>query len=644
MMTAVESYLQKGKGRIRALTADPRVRKAAVVAVHGGGGFLMSAASLGSCCQPIAMGLIAAGERWKSLALALGSIAGYRIFWGEAGLQGVVWAILGLLTGLVMGTKKQQQQEQPPGSALLLPAVTAFLVSAVGLAWQIFFRDRTPVPIYLLRIGLGAASAGLFRVVLTRREPLADWIAAGVGVLALAQVAPVPWMGLGFVAGGLLAAGGAFPAAALGGLALDLARVSPVPMTAVLCLSFLTRLIPFGKKWLRYAAPGAVYCLVMALCELWDPMPLLPLAAGGALAVLIPPRPDITQRQGLTGQAQVRLELMAGVLQETRQLLLVAQSPPIDQEALLLRTKERACGGCPNRKTCRDIAIPREWLTRPPEDTTALDIPCKKPGRLLLELRRTREQLRALQADRERQREYREAVIQQYRFLGEYLQEQSDALARRGQRPRNQFRAEVGICTAGKELTNGDRCLHFAGTEGSYYVLLCDGMGTGLGAAQEGQTAAGLLKQMLTAGFPAEHALRSLNSLTVLRGRSGAVTVDLAEIRLDTGRVAIYKWGAAPSYLLRAAGAEKIGTAGPPPGLSVTESRETVDRLSLRRGEALILFSDGVDAHAALRREGISPQAPPGVLAASLLERAGEEREDDATVAVVRLSPAAMST
>ncbi len=642
MMTAVETYLQKGKGRLRALAADPRVRKAAKVVAHGGGGFLMSAASLGSYCQPIAMGMIAAGARWKSLAMALGSIAGYRIFWGEAGFQGIVWAILGLLTGLVMGSK--QDNEPLPGSALLLPAVTAFLVSAVGLGFQIFIRDPTPVPVYLLRIGLGAASAGLFQVVLRRREPLADWIAAGVGVLALAQVAPVPWMGMGFVAGGLLAAGGAFPAAALGGMALDLARVTPVPMTAVLCLSFLARLIPLGKKWLRYAAPGAVYCLVMALCETWDPMPLLPLAAGGVLAVLVPPRPDIAQRQGLTGQAQVRLELMAGVLQETRQLLMIGESPPIDQDALLMRTKERACGGCPNRKTCRDIAIPREWLAHPPEDTTALDIPCKKPGRLLLELRRSREQLRALQADRQRQQEYREAVAQQYRFLGEYLQEQSDTLARRGQSPRPQFRVEVGLGTAGKELTNGDRCLHFAGTEGNYYILLCDGMGTGLGAAQESQTAAGLLKQMLTAGFPAEYALRSLNSLTVLRGRAGAVTVDLAQIRLDTGRVTIYKWGAAPSYVLRSSGAEKIGTAGPPPGLSVTQSRETVERLSLRRGEALILFSDGVDAHAALRREGISPQAPPGELAASLLERAGEAREDDATVAVVRLAPAAVLT
>ena len=73
----------------------------------------------------------------------------------------------------------------------------------------------------------------------------------------------------------------------------------------------------------------------------------------------------------------------------------------------------------------------------------------------------------------------------------------------------------------------------FSGSDCRYFVVLCDGMGTGLGAARDGQQAGKLLRQMLTAGFPAEHALESLNSLLVLRGRAGAVTVDLAELRLD---------------------------------------------------------------------------------------------------------------
>ena len=148
---------------------------------------------------------------------------------------------------------------------------------------------------------------------------------------------------------------------------------------------------------------------------------------------------------------------------------------------------------------------------------------------------------------------------------------------------------------------------------------------------------------MLSAGFPPEHAFRSLNALLVLRGQAGAVTLDLAELRLDSGRVFLYKWGAAPSYLLRKSGTEKIGTATPPPGLDLGHARETVEKLSLRRGEVLILVSDGVRIGEVLSHEMCGP-LPPGELAEWLLEKSGADGEDDATVAVMRLSPRRLST
>ena len=277
-------------------------------------------------------------------------------------------------------------------------------------------------------------------------------------------------------------------------------------------------------------------------------------------------------------------------------------------------------------------------------ETASLSIPCKKPGRLILELRRTQEQYRSLRADRQRQQEYRTAVIQQYRFLGEYLQQQADLLPRRVKRLRPRYTPEVAVRTAGREAANGDRCASFSGPGCRHFVLICDGMGTGLGAAQEGQTALELLKQMLTAGFPPEYALRSINSMLVLRGRAAAVTVDLAEIRLDSGRITLYKWGAAPSYLVHSGCAEKIGTATPPPGLSVSEGRETVERLSLRRGEVLILTSDGVEVEGTQRRIGGIWELPPGEMAAKLLEQGRQEQQDDATVVAVQLQSGAVST
>ena len=152
------------------------------------------------------------------------------------------------------------------------------------------------------------------------------------------------------------------------------------------------------------------------------------------------------------------------------------------------------------------------------------------------------------------------------------------------------------------------------------------------------------MRKLLCAGFPAQYALRSLNSLCALQGRAGAVTVDLAELRLDTGRVNLYKWGAAPSYLISHGEPIKIGTAGPPPGLSVADGHETVERLSLRRGETLVLLSDGAGGEDALRRAWVSAAEPPGELAARILENSRSEETDDATVAVVRLGSIPAST
>lgn len=337
--------------------------------------------------------------------------------------------------------------------------------------------------------------------------------------------------------------------------------------------------------------------------------------------------------------AQVRLEVGAEMLLTTRQLLTEVEPPPVDAQALLDRAVERACGSCSARNKCTQRAsLTTDHILHP------LEADCRKQGRLIPELRFAQERLKALNGDRQRRLEYRAALAQQYCFLGEYLRSLADGLPRKAKQAEAAFEAQAAARSRGKERANGDRCLAFPGPECRYYVLLCDGMGTGLGAAQDGFAAAGVLRQMLLAGFPAEHALESLNSLLALRGTAGAVTVDLTELRLDSGIACIYKWGAAPSWVLTRGGAQKIGTATPPPGLSVGEGRVRAEKLSLRRGEVLIMLSDGVDGEGIQHLLDLSPDAPPGELAAEILERGCGNAEDDATAAVIRLRPASFPT
>ncbi len=624
MMTSIESYVRQGRRTVYALLTNEQVRRYGKWALQVLLGFVFSAASLRNQPLPLVLALCCAKAESKAVLSAFGGGIGYLVLWGRAGYQGVAWSALGLALSVTVGKQKQK-------TTLLLPAAAVLSVAVSGLVWQALLGDTTGLGMYLVRIVLTGGSVWVFRR--AKEDTVARWLSTSLGVLALAQLAPLPYLGLGFMAAGMLATHGAFPEAALAGLALDLAGVTPVPMTAVTSVCGLLRLL--GQRKLRFLAPGVVYAVVMGLCGVWDIAPLPGLAIGGCLGLLLPQKAAVYR--GETGAAQVRLELAAGVFAQTRQLLLEIPPSPIDEEAIAQRAMERACSGCPCRKTCREQSEPLPkgvlqgtLLERPP-------LPCKKSGRVLTELRRGQEQLRTLQSDRERQREYRTAVAQQYQFAADFMRELSDNLTKEEKRLR--YRPEVSVFANRPQEENGDRCSHFAGVQGKYYVLLCDGMGTGMGAVQEGDTASQLLKKLLQAGYPAAYALRSLNSLCALRSRAGAVTVDLAELALDSGKACLYKWGAAPSLLLSAVGIEKIGTAGTPPGLSVTDTEEAVERLSLRRGETLLLLSDGVSGEDAQLSAGDSP----GEMAEKLLS--GEsETGDDATIVTIRLCSASQST
>ena len=641
MMVSLGVYVRRGQRRIKRLLADPKLHATLQFCAYLLAGFLLSAASLSSRPQPLALGLLCAASGWPCVLLAAGSMVGYLVFWGAAGSQGIVWIALGLIAAVLLGGRRILEE-----APLLMSALAALIVAATGLLFQVWQGDDTPIVLYLLRIGIAAVTTGLFSVALVRRDPVIDWAVCALAVLALAQVAPFSWLNLGYIAGAVLACAGPFPAAALAGLARDLAQITAVPMTAVLSLACLLRLLPWGPKKLYYGSPVAVYLLIMSLCGVWDLTPALGLAVGSAAAIFIPGTSNLSHRRGETGVAQVRLEMASGVLNQAQQLLRTVEEPPVDEAALIARAAERACGSCPCRKTCKENPeeMPTALLHKPLGNGADLPKGCRKAGRLLQELRRSQEQLRLIRADRDRRQEYHWAVVQQYQFLSEYLQDISDALAQRTTPPRQWYQPEVAVCTASKESANGDRCLWFAGVECRYYILLCDGMGTGEEAAREGKRTGSMLRNLLAAGYPPEYALRTINNLCALQGKAGAVTIDLAELRLDTGKATIYKWGAAPSYLISHGEPVKIGTATPPPGLSVKDGRETVERLSLRRGETLVLLSDGAGGEDVLRRAWERAGEPAGELASRILETSHTDGCDDATVAVVRLVSAPVST
>ena len=609
-------------------------RRAAVLGLWFGGGCLLAAAAVEGRFQPLALGLLCAGTGgWNAVAAALGAALGYLWFWGRGAAQAMFWLGAGLAVSLGLGDTGISRRQK-----LLLPACAAVIVAGGGVLWLFRWGDETPIPAYLTRVALALCATAIFRAFLERRGSWADWLAQSLLVLALSQIA-VLGVNLGFAAAGYFAAQGALASAALAGLGLDLALPRGVGMTGVLCLSFCLRLIPGRPRWLDALAPALAYVPVMALSGRFDLSPVPGLLLGGAVRLALPGlgRLEPRKRRGEHAVAQLRLEQMALALRHMEQSLLLTAPVSPDRGAVLDRASRAACDFCPERRGCRGRLeeLPEGLLEQPGLGEEDLPRGCRKPTRLLGELRRGQEQLRRMKGDRKRLESYQCAARDQYAFLADFLQNLAEDLGSRRDSRTHRFTPEVAMSTRSHREENGDRCRWVAGTGRDYYSLRGDGMGTGAGAARESREAAELLKRMLQAGFPAEYALRSLNSLAVLRELGGCTTVDLVRLHLDTGRGTLYKWGAASSYLLKNGQLRKIGTASPPPGLNV-QARETVDRLSLSGGEVLILLSDGAGEDVLLRSEWTAPVPSPGGLAAALVER-GAEEGDDATVAVVQL-------
>ena len=625
MMVSVETVLLRGKRRMEQWFRSPWVR----IAAWGLGAFLgalvLAAGAVQGKPQPIALGLTAAVPELYCIPAALGSALGYQLFWGSAGWQGVTWSVCAL--ALRIGLDTWYHGDQRAGH---LAAGTACLVSAVGLIFQLWLGDNTTVGMYILRILIGAGSVWLFTRCMVGRSGVARYLAFGTGVLTLAGVRSPGWCNLGLLAAGVLAGAEALPAAAMAGLGLDLAGITQASMTAALCLSAFFRLLPMKSPWRRMLAPGCACLTVMVLDGSVEFPYLVPVAVGGVLGAMLPWSLDPLSRHTGTGAAQVQLEQLARTMGTLQREMLDLSPPEIDENAVADRVRINACGTCSAREHCPEKDKITSEIFRDP-----FRVECRKPGRLLAELRRGREQLRWMHADRVRQGEYRAVLLQQYGFLADTLRTMADRLPGGGVTAQARFRLQVSSRSRKKEASDGDRCTAFPGPGVRYFVLLCDGMGTGLGAAQAAEDASALLRRLLRGGVPAQHALGCLHAQLTLGSRAGAVTVDLAEIRLDTGQVSLYKWGAAPSYLIRRGRAEKIGTAAPPPGFG--ETRETAARLSLCRGEVLVLISDGVELGQAPAWAEQASQMPAGELAERILRQSAGE--DDATAAVIRLLP-----
>ncbi|HKM38890.1 MAG TPA: SpoIIE family protein phosphatase, partial [bacterium] len=184
--------------------------------------------------------------------------------------------------------------------------------------------------------------------------------------------------------------------------------------------------------------------------------------------------------------------------------------------------------------------------------------------------------------------------------------------------------------------------------DGRQALILSDGMGSGVKAAAESQTAVRLVERLLAAGLDQGVVLQTLNSVLGLRAREECfATLDLALMDPFTAAAEFIKVGACPTLVKRGRTVAVINPGAPPLGI-LPEVKAMVTKKNLHAGDMLVMISDGVLECRQERTAGVDwllnylkqSREEPEQLALSILSLAGQRAgavDDDMTVLAVEV-------
>lgn len=156
------------------------------------------------------------------------------------------------------------------------------------------------------------------------------------------------------------------------------------------------------------------------------------------------------------------------------------------------------------------------------------------------------------------------------------------------------YKVYTGAAQIGKEKVCGDSFTIATLKEGKELVALSDGMGIGEKASNESQTAVRLLETLLSSGFTREVALKTINSVLMLRShRESFATLDMMIFDLYTGEVDFIKIGSAPSFIKRGNKVGVVTSNSLPIGILNDVDINSEKRL-LAPKDLVVMVSDGV--------------------------------------------------
>ena len=139
----------------------------------------------------------------------------------------------------------------------------------------------------------------------------------------------------------------------------------------------------------------------------------------------------------------------------------------------------------------------------------------------------------------------------------------------------------------------GDTLVHF-GRGNSYFVVLCDGMGSGDAARNQSRLAAKLFEEFLKAGFAKNTAVNLINSALALRSdRESFSTADILELDLENGTAEFLKIGSAQSLIKSKDEISVISSKSLPIGI-LEQVEAKPEQRGISVGDVILMISDGI--------------------------------------------------
>lgn len=133
-------------------------------------------------------------------------------------------------------------------------------------------------------------------------------------------------------------------------------------------------------------------------------------------------------------------------------------------------------------------------------------------------------------------------------------------------------------------------------TGGTLFAIISDGMGSGQEVQRESQLTLRLLEQFLQARIAPESALRTMNAALNLRSdnQGSFTTIDLLAADLTNRQAALYKYGAAPTYIKRQRFVRRLAGNSLPAGLQDAGVEPQAIQFPLEDNTFVLMISDGM--------------------------------------------------